>query len=219
MPPERAPIPRQSLRTVAEAAIREAILNHSLLPGERLNDKDLQKWLGISRAPLREALHGLELQGLVEISAQAFTRVAVPTPELIGDIVETIGLALAGAVLITVPAIPPEAANTLSTAIDNTLAAVHTQHPGTHLHAAIHFYDLLLTLCPNRTLVEHIEGSLTSMSYQYRANISTLDLDWPLIHESWQDIQIAIRNRDGNAAELAVKRMHLIRTLHPEHTM
>ncbi len=55
----------RSLRVAAYAAIREAILAGQLKPGERLVEAELAQQLGISRAPVREAIRQLESEGLV----------------------------------------------------------------------------------------------------------------------------------------------------------
>lgn len=53
------------MREDAYRAIRDAIVDGTLAPGERLNDPDLVAWLGVSRTPVREALGRLEQVGLV----------------------------------------------------------------------------------------------------------------------------------------------------------
>lgn len=65
---EEVSLPRvsyRSLRVAAYTAIREAILAGQLKPGERLLEVDLAQQLGISRAPVREAIRQLESEGLV----------------------------------------------------------------------------------------------------------------------------------------------------------
>lgn len=54
----------------------EAIENGTLEAGERLNDDELTGWLGVSRTPVREAIARLESEGLVEMAANRYTRVA-----------------------------------------------------------------------------------------------------------------------------------------------
>jgi DNA-binding GntR family transcriptional regulator len=51
----------------AAAAIRSAILEGELAPGERLKEKDLARRLGISSTPVREALQALDGEGLIEL--------------------------------------------------------------------------------------------------------------------------------------------------------
>jgi len=57
--------PQQPLAERARAALEELILSGTLAPGSRLNEVALASHLGLSRGPLREALRGLERDGLV----------------------------------------------------------------------------------------------------------------------------------------------------------
>jgi DNA-binding GntR family transcriptional regulator len=75
VPANDAPLERDLLRDQAYAAIRDAIVDGTLAPGERLRDQELCAWLGLSRTPVREALSRLEQDGLVETAPQRFTRV------------------------------------------------------------------------------------------------------------------------------------------------
>lgn len=53
------------LREVVFEALREAIINGTLGPGERLMEIQLAEELGVSRTPVREAIRKLELEGFV----------------------------------------------------------------------------------------------------------------------------------------------------------
>jgi len=68
--------PRRLLRDVVYEQMRDAIVDGTLYPGERLNDDELVKWLGVSRTPVREAIAKLHAVGLVEVEANRYTRVA-----------------------------------------------------------------------------------------------------------------------------------------------
>src|SRR6478735_5530363 len=74
--PASDPFERDLLRDRAYVVIRDAIVDGTLAPGERLRDQELTQWLGLSRTPVREALARLEADGLVETAPQRFTRVA-----------------------------------------------------------------------------------------------------------------------------------------------
>ena len=75
--PERlGVIPRSLLRENAYRAIRDAIVDGTLAPGERLNDAELAQWLGVSRTPVREALTRLEESGLVQTKPGRYTMVS-----------------------------------------------------------------------------------------------------------------------------------------------
>lgn len=58
--------PRELLRNRVYARIRDAIVDGTFAPGERIRDLDLAGWLGVSRTPIREAFLRLERAGLLE---------------------------------------------------------------------------------------------------------------------------------------------------------
>jgi len=53
------------LREIVLEALREAIINGVLIPGERLMEIQLAEEMGVSRTPVREAIRKLELEGFV----------------------------------------------------------------------------------------------------------------------------------------------------------
>src|SRR6185369_11907120 len=65
-----------SLVELAVARLKYEILSGATDPGERLVEQHLTRRLGISRAPLREALRLLAEQGLVEHTPRRGSRVA-----------------------------------------------------------------------------------------------------------------------------------------------
>lgn len=76
IPRSRGLVSRSLLRENAYRAIRDAIVDGTLAPGERLNDGDLVEWLGVSRTPVREALTRLEQAGLVQTKPGRYTMVS-----------------------------------------------------------------------------------------------------------------------------------------------
>jgi DNA-binding GntR family transcriptional regulator len=64
------------LREQAYVSLRDAIIDGTLAPGERLRDPDLEEWLGVSRTPIREALSRLESAGLVHTEPGRLTVVS-----------------------------------------------------------------------------------------------------------------------------------------------
>jgi DNA-binding GntR family transcriptional regulator len=67
---------RRLLRDEAYEGIRDAIILGELAPGSVLREADLAERLGVSKAPVREALARLVGEGLVERKAQSYTRVS-----------------------------------------------------------------------------------------------------------------------------------------------
>lgn len=77
------PIPRRTLTEAATDALRDRILQGILRAGEPLRQEALAAELGVSRIPLREALHRLEAEGLVALVPHRGAIVAeVPVDDL-----------------------------------------------------------------------------------------------------------------------------------------
>jgi DNA-binding GntR family transcriptional regulator len=76
VPESRGLLSKSLLRDQAYAALRDAIVDGTLVPGERINDVDLGRWLGLSRTPIREALARLERAGLVQTKPGRYTIVS-----------------------------------------------------------------------------------------------------------------------------------------------
>lgn len=74
------PILRRSLHDETVARLRDMIIDGRLAPGERVNEGDVGRRLGVSRTPMREALKTLAAEGLIEnvpgrgAVVRAFTR-------------------------------------------------------------------------------------------------------------------------------------------------
>jgi DNA-binding GntR family transcriptional regulator len=65
-----APVLRTTLRAATRDAVRARILDGRLPPGANVVERDLSDSLGVSRTPLREALLGLQAEGLVRLEPQ-----------------------------------------------------------------------------------------------------------------------------------------------------
>lgn len=65
-----APVLRTTLRAETREAIRARIVDGRLPPGANVVERDLSETLGVSRTPLREALLGLQAEGLLSLEPQ-----------------------------------------------------------------------------------------------------------------------------------------------------
>jgi DNA-binding GntR family transcriptional regulator len=81
----------------------DAIVDGDLLPGEQLYDAEIEKWVGVSRTPVREALNQLAGMGLVEILPQKRTRVTPIDPDRLRGLIDTLGTLFRGVVRDAVP--------------------------------------------------------------------------------------------------------------------
>jgi DNA-binding GntR family transcriptional regulator len=69
------------LREKVRRALEDLIVADGLQPGERLVEGELARRLGVSRNPIRESLHLLARDGLVDLTPGRGAQVHVPTPE------------------------------------------------------------------------------------------------------------------------------------------
>src|ERR1700710_1821694 len=76
------------LREQVIAALRQAILDFQLKPGQRLVERELIEQLGVSRTTIREALRELASEGLVTVIPQRGAMVSAPSLEEAIDLYE-----------------------------------------------------------------------------------------------------------------------------------
>jgi GntR family transcriptional regulator, rspAB operon transcriptional repressor len=81
-------LPRIDVPKVSEHAyqiMREKIVSKEFSPGQRLNLETIERQLGISRTPLKEAMGRLAIEGLVEIMPRSGTYVTNPSTDDIAE--------------------------------------------------------------------------------------------------------------------------------------
>ena len=82
--PPKATLIRQQVTD----AIRDAIVQMRLMPGDRLVERELMEWSGVSRATVRESIRQLEADHLVKASPQRGAEVCAPTPQEAAELYE-----------------------------------------------------------------------------------------------------------------------------------
>ncbi|WP_285114415.1 GntR family transcriptional regulator [Leifsonia sp. fls2-241-R2A-40a] len=98
VPVTGAASPRRLIRDEVFLRLLDAIVDGDLLPGEQLYDAEIERWVGVSRTPVREALNQLAAMGLVEILPQRRTRVTPIEPERLRALITTVGVLVSGVV-------------------------------------------------------------------------------------------------------------------------
>jgi DNA-binding GntR family transcriptional regulator len=114
-PPSRAsqlirPVPRPvPLRQTVYEALVDLIVGGTLPPGQHLVEAELAKQLGVSRQPVREALHRLEAEGWVDLKPSLGAFVHIPTEEEVDQLLDVRGLLEAEAARLAARAAKPDA--------------------------------------------------------------------------------------------------------------
>lgn len=198
-------VERVSLRMTAAERIRTAILEGTLVPGEQLNDQDLQAWLGISRTPIREALNDLARVGLVEMSPQRYTRVATPKPEDRTLILQTLGALVGGVVRVTTGTLSESQRAEILAALDTVTATVEQRDTAGHGHAAWAMVDLFIAACSNSYLINATRDTIEALNYQLVATRTPTSTAWDTLDSGYPRLRDAVTAGDATAAELAIE--------------
>lgn len=99
-----------SAAEIAVDAIRARLRAGQLVPGQRIIGSELAEELGISRIPVREAIHRLTGEGLIELDRNRSPRIRPVTASDLADMLHlmaalgTLGIRLATAALARLPA-------------------------------------------------------------------------------------------------------------------
>lgn len=124
VPVTEAASPRRLIRDEVFQRLLDAIVGGDLLPGEQLYDAEIERWVGVSRTPVREALNQLAAMGLVEILPQRRTRVTPIDPERLRQLIATVGVLVTGVVRDATPLLTDDDREALRTAAEGDAATV-----------------------------------------------------------------------------------------------
>jgi DNA-binding GntR family transcriptional regulator len=72
--------------------IRDMIIQDQLSPGDRIREREVCRELNVSRTPLREALHMLASEGLIDLIPNRGAVITTPSPSEIADMLQVLGV-------------------------------------------------------------------------------------------------------------------------------
>jgi DNA-binding GntR family transcriptional regulator len=163
------PVPRRLLSDEVFDQLRDAIVRGELVPGEKVKDTELAERFGLSRTPVREALHRLVDIGLVEAKPGVYTRI---TPLDRTDAERTLAVLRALdtlAVRTAVPRMTAEDLQQMRAANRDFEAAVQHDDIDAALEADDRFHAVPLRVADNPTLtriVEQLHPQIHRMLYR-----------------------------------------------------
>ena len=157
VPEQRDAVQRRLLRDNAYTALRDAIVDGMLLPGERLHDDELCGWLGLSRTPVRNALSRLEDDGLVECRPQRYTRVTPLSRLQIRELFPVLAVTHALATELAVPRLSVAEIVRLEQENDAFLRALRARDGASAHSADERFHAVFVAAAANREIVRVLE--------------------------------------------------------------
>lgn len=155
------------LRDVVFQTLRKAILTGELKPGERLMEIHLADKLGVSRTPIREAIHKLELEGLVTMLPRRGAMVSEISESGLKDVLEVRRSLDAFCAELASKRITDNEKEALIKAFNAFNEAVATQDATIMAKADVAFHDIIIKATGNERLISII-NNLGEQMYRYR---------------------------------------------------
>jgi DNA-binding GntR family transcriptional regulator len=167
-------VPRALMRDEAYERIRRAIIEGELAPGDTLRDGDLATELGLSRAPVRQALTRLAADGLVESKPQSFTRVAPVVSDDVRDALHLVRTLHEFAVRAALPRLTAAHVASMRAANARFAAAIASGEITTAIEADDELHDVPVRVCGNRAVATTLDRYTPLLRRLERARFSTL---------------------------------------------
>jgi DNA-binding GntR family transcriptional regulator len=204
LPATTAPLPRVCLNDAAYDRIRTWILDGTLTPGEPLRDEALAEALGMSRTPIRDALHRLEEEGLVVTTATRRTYVSEVTIKQAREIYPIIGALEALAVRLALPHVDAAALDTMRAANRELAAALEAGDPAAATAADEAVHQAFVAQCGNDELIALLDDLHCKIRRIERAFWRSADRTPSL--DDHEAIITALEARDARPAERMLTR-------------
>jgi DNA-binding GntR family transcriptional regulator len=167
-------VERSLLRDEAYERIRRAIIEGDLAPGENLRDADLAAELGLSRAPVRQALTRLVADGLVESKPQSYTRVAPVVSDDVRDALQLVRTLHEFAVRAALPRLTAAHVTAMRDANTRFAAAIESGDVQAAIEADDELHDVPVGACGNRAVAATLDKYNPLLRRLERARFSTL---------------------------------------------
>jgi DNA-binding GntR family transcriptional regulator len=150
-------VERTLLRDTAYEAIRDAIVRGDIPPGAVMNNAAVAEQLGLSRAPVRDALARLADEGLVETKPQSYTRVTPLVVKEVQDAAAVVGVVHELATRTAVPLLTAEHVDAMREANRQFEAATRAGNVDAAMDSDDELHGVLVGVCGNRAVAATIE--------------------------------------------------------------
>ncbi|WP_425388751.1 GntR family transcriptional regulator [Amycolatopsis jejuensis] len=191
-------VSRPLLRDEAYERIRHAIIDGSFPPGTPLRDADLAEQLGLSRAPVRQALLRLAEDRLVVSKPQSYTRVADFVADDVRDAVRLVRALHELAVREALPRLGAPQIAAMREANERFRAAVETGDAAAAIEADDELHDIPVQACGNRAVAATLDRYTPLLRRLEYARFSSLPAHRSVTRH--EELITALETGDGAAA-------------------
>lgn len=149
---------RKSAKDTAYNQIQQWIIDGTLLPGEKINDTELAKALGISRTPVRESLQLLEAQGFVKMFPGKATQVTEVDRSSIKELLPPLAALQSLAAELAVENLTEETIQLLESTNSRFAEAIKAKNYYSALKIDEQFHDIIVDTANNKYIKDIIES-------------------------------------------------------------
>ena len=208
--PVERPVP---LRQSVYEALVELVIAGRLTPGQHLVETELARQLGVSRQPVREALHRLEAEGWVDLRPNQGAFVHVPTDHEVDQLLDVRELLEVETARLAARAVTPDQVARLRSICRDGEAAVASGDTERFVSLNNSFHAALADIAGNAVLAELSAIVSRRSRWYYRLVAPMREHESCLEH---LDMVEAIETGDGGQAA-KVARGHVERTRNAYH--
>jgi len=151
------PIVKKTYKDQVVDYVYQLLLTNKLNPGDQLKETLLAEQMGISRAPIREAMKELIMNGLVDYRPQVGNFIPVFSPKQIIDSYTTRGILEGYAVMNTCDKFSAEEIEKLENLVEQMERSAIKKNHKMVIDTGGEFHDLLISKCDNVQLLEYTD--------------------------------------------------------------
>lgn len=202
---EKKDVNRLNLSEQIANRLRDMIVQNQLCPGDRVREREICKVLQVSRTPLREALHMLASEGLIDLIPNRGAVIASPSADEIADMLKVLGVLEAFAGEQACEAISQEEINEIKALQYEMLAAFSRGDRLQYfkLNQRIHF--AIVKAARSDTLLS-LHSRLNARLYRIRYQSNLRNELWGSAVQEHDDIMAALEQRDAVRLSKLLKR-------------
>lgn len=187
--------------------VKQSILNGELSPGDQIKEVLLTEQLGISRAPIREALQLLMREGLIQSEPQKAKYVTALTAKQIEDSYFTGGVLEAAAVTQALPLYTEEDITHLEQVVEGMRKVAESgESPDSLTQLDNTFHNILFSRVDNELLIDLCRRSCQGISkfllYKYWITLYTPQQ----VYERHLEILEALKSGKPSALEKTIRK-------------
>jgi GntR family transcriptional regulator, rspAB operon transcriptional repressor len=179
--------------------LKAKILLNELHPGSLLTENGLAQSFGTSRTPIREAIHQLQSEGLVEVIPKKGIFVTSMDPKDVEDINEIREVIHCHAIKKGIDRIRPSDIVRFKEMLEKAEGLIRDRKVSRLVILSMHFHRLILKLARNKRLIE-LDSVLRNYRVRYSVELYNMEEGMETAWRGHRQIVEALEKRDADLA-------------------